>query len=713
MAAVADTGPKAVDPAVAAKEKQELLSINTIRTLSIDAVQKANSGHPGAPMGLAPVAYAVWQDFLKFDPKHPIWPNRDRFVLSAGHASMLLYSMLHLTKVQAVGEDYASRNEEAVSMDAIKNFRQAGSATPGHPEYHHTTGVEATTGPLGQGISMSVGMAIAEKWLQTRYNKPDYNVVDYKIYCICSDGEMMEGVASEAASIAGHLKLNNVCWLYDANSITLDGPADWAFSENVATRFLAYGWNVLHVPDANNLHLLRVALEDFKREQTRPTMIIVNSHIGYGSPNKQDSNKSHGSPLGEEEVKLAKKAYGWPEDAHFLVPDGVYEDFEKGVGARGAEAYRAWEQLFTKYKSAHPELAAEFDAMERRELPANYQDAIPTFPADAKGMATREGSGKVENAIAPHYPWLLGGSADLDSSTLTKLTGKEETSFSAVNRAGRNIHYGVREHAMGAISNGLALSKVRPFCSTFLIFSDYLRPTMRLAALMELPTIFIFTHDSIGVGEDGPTHQPVEQIASIRAIPGVITIRPGDANECGEAWRVVMGLKHEPSTLILSRQPMPTIDREKFAPASGLAKGAYVLADPEGGKKPEVILIGTGSELQMCVSAYETLTQEGIAARVVSMPSWDLFEKQDQAYQDSVFPPDLAARVSVEQGSVIGWDRYVGRMGAIIGMHTFGASAPLKALQTKFGFSPEKIVEAAKQQIQRNGKAGATRDAAE
>ena len=712
MATIADS-PKVVDEAAEAKAKLELLSINTIRTLSIDAVQKANSGHPGAPMGLAPVAYTVWQDFLKYDPQHPIWPNRDRFLLSAGHASMLLYSVLHLAKVQAVSDDYKSLNREAVSMEDIKNFRQLDSACPGHPEYHYTTGIEATTGPLGQGIAMSVGMAIAEKWLQTRYNKDGFPVVDYRIYAICSDGEMMEGVASEAASLAGHLELNNICWLYDANRVTLDGPADWSFSEDVATRFLAYGWRVLYVPDANNLKELRGALATFKRETARPTLIVVNSHIGYGSPNKQDSNKSHGSPLGEEEVKLVKRNYGWPEDAHFLVPDGVYECFQEGLGARGAEAFRAWDDLFTEYKAAYPELAAEFDAMESRALPPTYEDAIPIFPADPKGMATREGSSKVENALAPTYPWLIGGSADLDSSTLTKQTAKGAGSFSASDRSGRNLHYGVREHAMGAISNGLALSKIRPYCSTFLIFSDYLRPTIRLAALMELPTIFVFTHDSIGVGEDGPTHQPVEQIASLRAIPGLITIRPGDANECGEAWRVVLGLKHEPSTLILSRQAMPTIDRQKFAPASGLAKGAYILADPEGGKKPEVILIGTGSELQMCVAAWESLTQEGIAARVVSMPSWELFEKQDQAYQDEVFPQAIAARVSVEQGSVMGWDRYVGRMGAIIGMHTFGASAPLKALQTKFGFSPDKIVEAAKQQIQRNGKPAAVRDAAE
>ncbi len=690
----------------------DLLSINTIRTLSIDAVQKANSGHPGAPMGMAPVAYTVWQNYLRYDPGQPLWPNRDRFILSAGHASMLLYSMLHLTKVQAVGENYEVLNRPAVSMDDVKSFRQPGSATPGHPEYHHTTGVEATTGPLGQGVSMSVGMAIAEKWLAAHYNKPGHTIIDYDIYVMCSDGEMMEGVASEAASLAGHLKLDKLCWLYDSNNITLDGPASWTFSEDVATRFLAYGWNVLTVRDANSTTQIKAAIDAFHNEKSRPTLIIVDSHIGYGSPNKQDSNKSHGEPLGVEEVKLTKKAYGWPEDAQFLVPDGVYENFENGVGKRGAELRAAWDQAFAAYKSAHPELAGQFEAMEHRLTPESVGKAIPTFPADPKGLATRDSAGKVENALAPHYPWLLGGSADLDSSTKTRQTFEGSEAFTETNRTGRNLHFGVREHAMGAICNGLALSKIRPYGATFLIFSDYLRPTIRLAALMQLPTIFIFTHDSISVGEDGPTHQPVEQIASLRAIPGLILLRPGDANEAAEAWRVVSELKHQPSCLILSRQPLPTIDREKFAPASGVAQGAYVLADPPDGKKIEVILIGTGSELSLAMLGYEALTKEGIGARLVSMPSWELFEKQDKAYQDAVFPASVPARVAIEQGSTMGWERYTGRLGAVIGMHSFGASAPMKDLATKFGFTPDKVLEIAKQQIKNHAHPQAVNDSA-
>ena len=677
----------------------DLLSINTIRTLSIDAVQKANSGHPGAPMGMAPVAYTIWQNYLRYDPSQPLWPNRDRFVLSAGHASMLIYSILHLTKVQAVNEKDEVVNRPAVSMDDVKSFRQPGSATPGHPEYRHTTGVEATTGPLGQGVSMSVGMAMAEKWQADRYNKPGHAVIDHNIYVMCSDGEMMEGVASEAASLAGHLKLDNLCWLYDSNNITLDGPSSWTFSEDVATRFLAYGWNVMTVRDANNLIELNKALDGFLEEKSRPTLIIVESHIGYGSPHKQDSNKSHGEPLGVEEVKLTKKAYGWPEDAQFLVPDGVYENFENGVGKRGAEARSAWETMFASYKGANGDLADEFMAMEHGVTPPAVDTAIPVFPTDAKGIATRESAGKVENALAPHYPWLLGGSADLDSSTKTRQVFEGSAAFTETVRSGRNLHFGVREHAMGAICNGLALSKVRPYGATFLIFSDYLRPTIRLASLMELPTIFIFTHDSISVGEDGPTHQPVEQIASLRAIPGVIVLRPGDANEAAESWRVITKLTRQPSVLILSRQPLPTIDREKYAPASGVAKGAYVLADPADGKKAQVILIGTGSELSLAMEGYEALAKEGIAARVVSMPSWDLFEEQDQAYKDAVFPAEIPARLAIEQGSTMGWERYTGRLGAVIGMHSFGASAPMKALMTKFGFTPEKVVEIAKQQI--------------
>ncbi len=690
----------------------DLLSINTIRTLSIDAVQKANSGHPGAPMGMAPVAYTLWQNYLRYDPSQPLWPNRDRFILSAGHASMLLYSMLHLTKVQAVDENYKPLNRPSVSMDEIKSFRQPGSATPGHPEYHHTTGVEATTGPLGQGVSMSVGMAIAEKWLAQHYNTPDHTIVDYNIYAICSDGEMMEGVASEAASLAGHLKLDNICWLYDSNDVTLDGPASWAFSEDVGTRFLAYGWNVVHVEDANNLGQINAALDNFLNEKSRPTLIVVKSHIGFGSPHKQDKKDSHGEPLGADEVKLTKKAYGWPEDAQFLVPDGVYENFANGVSKRGAELRSRWDQTFAAYKGANGDLGSQFEAMEHRITPEEAFKAIPVFPADPKGIATRESSGKVENAVAQHYPWLIGGSADLDSSTKTRQVFDGSKAFTPTERSGRNLHFGVREHAMGAICNGLALSKVRAYGSTFLIFSDYLRPTLRLSALMRLPTIWIFTHDSISVGEDGPTHQPVEQVASLRAIPGLITLRPGDANEVGEAWRVVAALKHQPSCLILSRQPLPTVDREKYAPASGVAQGAYVLADPPEGQAPKVILIGTGSELSLALGAFETLAKDGIPARVVSMPSWDLFEQQDQAYKDEVLPAEIPARVAIEQGSTMGWDRYVGRLGAVVGMHSFGASAPMKDLMTKFGFTPDKIVEIAKQQIDNHQHAKAVNDSA-
>ena len=682
------------------------LCINTIRTLSIDAIQKANSGHPGAPMGMAGPTYNLWTDRLRYDPKHPQWPNRDRFILSAGHASMLLYSVLHLAKVQAVDHDGKPLNEAAVSLDDVKSFRQFNSKTPGHPEYGFTTGVEATTGPLGQGVSMSVGMAIAEKWLAKHFNKLDHALIDYNIWALCSDGEMMEGVASEAASLAAHLKLDNLCWIYDSNEVTLDGPSSWAFSEDVAARFLAYGWNVLHVRDANNLAEVKAAYQGFMEEKSRPTMIVVESHIGFGSPNKQDSHKSHGAPLGADEVKLTKKAYGWPEDAQFLVPEGVYERFEDTVGKRGAELYAAWEQLFESYKGRHPDLAAEFEAIQRGEVPKAAFDAIPAFPADAKGLATRESASKAENAVAPLYPWLVGGSADLDESTKTNQTAPEAGTFTADSRGGRNLHFGVREHAMGAIVNGMALSKLRPYGSTFLIFSDYLRPTIRLSALMEIPSIWVFTHDSIGVGEDGPTHQPVEQVPSLRAIPGVFVLRPGDANEAAECWRFILGLKHAPAALILSRQPMPTLDRTVFKPAAGVQKGAYVLADPKDGAEPKVILMGSGSELYLCVETYEALAKEGIPSRVVSMPCWEQFELQDQAYKDEVLPPAISARVAVEQAATMGWEKYTGRLGAVIGMHTFGASAPLKSLLSKFGFTPEKVLERAKEQIAKHSAAG-------
>ena len=685
------------------KQQLETLSINTIRTLSMDAVQKANSGHPGAPMALAPVAYELWQKFLRFDPLDPIWPNRDRFILSNGHASMLLYSMLYLSGVRAVNPKYERLNEPAVSLEDIKQFRQINSKTPGHPEYRLTSGIETTTGPLGQGVGNSVGMAIAERWLAATYNRPEFEIFNYNIYAICGDGDMMEGVASEAASLAGHLKLSNLCWIYDSNHITLDGPAKDSFSEDVGLRFKGYGWNVTHVADANDLPALNQAFNNFLQTNDRPTLVIVNSHIGYGSPHKQDTNAAHGEPLGEDEVRLAKKSYGWPEDAHFLVPDGVLDDFKEGIGSRGKSLREKWQKLFEQYAAKFPDLADQINRMQRRELPDGWDKNLPTFAADAKGVATRESSGTVLNAIAKNVPWLIGGSADLATSNKTTLKFEGAGNFQAGSYAGRNFHFGVREHGMGAALNGMALSKVRAYGGTFFNFSDYMRPTIRLAAIMEIPVIYIFTHDSIGLGEDGPTHQPVEQLPSLRAIPGLVLLRPADANEVLEAWKVVMKLKHEPAALVLSRQALPTLDRTKYASAEGVAKGAYILADAPDGK-PDVILMGSGSEISLCVNAYEQLKAEGIKARVVSMPSWDIFEHQDEAYRKKVLPPEVKARVAVEQASTFGWAQYVGLDGKIIGMHTFGASAPLKELQKKFGFSPDKVAEAAKEAIKQTKK---------
>ena len=674
------------------------LCINTIRTLAMDAVQQAKSGHPGTPMALAPLAYTIWQSFLRFNPDDPIWPNRDRFVLSNGHASMLLYAILHLSGVRAVNAKYERLGEPAVSLDDIKRFRQLGSKCPGHPEYHLTSGVETTTGPLGQGCGNSVGMALAGRWLAKHFNRPDFAIFDYNVYVICGDGDMMEGVSNEAASLAGHQMLGNLCWFYDSNRVTIEGHTDLAFSDDVAARFLAYGWNVQRVGDVNDLERLGEAIETFHRTKDAPTLIIVESHIGYGAPHKHDTSAAHGEPLGEEEVRLAKRSYGWPEDAKFLVPDGVREHFRSGLGRRGKRVQEQWLALFERYRRSFPDLADELERMQRRDLPAQWDSELPSFPADAKGLATRDSSGKVLNAIAAHYPWLIGGAADLSPSTKTRLVFEGAGDLEADSPGGRNMHFGIREHAMGAVLNGIALSKVRPFGAGFLIFSDYMKPPIRLSALMELPVIFVFTHDSIGVGEDGPTHQPVEQLVALRSIPGLITLRPADANEVVEAWRVVVGLKHQPACLVLSRQPLPTLDRQRYAPAAGVARGAYVLADADSGK-PSVILIGTGSEVALCVEAYEALTREGVAARVVSMPSWELFEQQDQPYRDSVLPPDVSARVSVEQGSVIGWDRYVGMNGAKIGMHTFGSSAPIKDLLKKFGFTPDKVEAAAREQI--------------
>ncbi|HXU14013.1 MAG TPA: transketolase [Terriglobales bacterium] len=682
------------DQAILTGKQIDTLSINTIRTLSIDAVQKANSGHPGAPMALAPVVYVLWQQFLRYDPANPVWPNRDRFILSNGHASMLLYSMLYLTGVRAVDSEYKVLDKPAISLDDIKSFRQLDSKTPGHPEYRITSGLETTTGPLGQGIGNSVGMAIAGKWLAARYNRPGFEVFDYNVYAFCGDGDLMEGVGAEAASLAGHLKLSNLCWLYDANQITLDGPAIWSFSEDVATRFLGYQWNVLHVPDANDLEAVANGIREFHLTRDRPTLIIVNSHIGYGSPKKQDTNAAHGEPLGEEEVRAAKKFYGWPEDAQFLVPDGVREHFRDGIGRRGQDLSSNWYELIGKYGQQFPDLADHINRMQRRDLPEGWDKNIPTFPPDAKGVATRESSGKVLNVFAQNIPWLVGGSADLATSNKTTLKFEGAGDFQAEDYSGRNLHFGVREHAMAAALNGMALCKLRAFGGTFFNFTDYMRPSMRLAAVMEIPTIYVLTHDSIGLGEDGPTHQPVEQLASLRAMPGMVVLRPGDANEVVEAWKATLQMKHEPVSMVLTRQALPTLDRNKYAAAAGLAKGGYVLAESQG--KPDLILIGTGSELSLCVAAYEKLTAEGTRVRVVSLPSWELFEKQTQAYRDSVLPPDVRARVSVEAGSVFGWERYVGLDGAILGMTTFGASAPAKDLFKKYGFTVEHVLEAAR-----------------
>jgi transketolase len=676
----------------------DLLSINTIRTLAIDAVQQANSGHPGAPMGLAPVVYELWQKYLRYDPADPLWPNRDRFVLSAGHASMLLYATLHLAGVRAVNSKGEVTNELSVPMEEIKRFRQIDSRTPGHPESHLTTGVETTTGPLGQGAGNSVGMAIAGKWVAENFNRPGFDIFSFNVYTICGDGDLMEGVASEAASLAGHLKLSNLCWIYDNNHVTLDGPAEWSFSEDVMTRFKGYGWNVTHVTDANNLEMLAGGYDNFLKSKDQPTLIVVDSHIGYGSPHKQDTYEAHGEPLGEEEVKLVKKNYGWPEDAKFLVPDGVYERFKNGVGKRGAEARAAWKAKFEEYKKQFPQQANQLNKMETRQLPDGWDKDLPSFPADPKGIATRESSGKTLNALAKNIPWLIGGSADLAKSNKTNLTFEGAGDFYPNQFRGRNVHFGVREHAMGAIVNGMTLSKLRAFSATFFNFSDYMRPSMRLGALMEIPAIYIFTHDSIGVGEDGPTHQPIEQLASLRAMPNMLVLRPGDANEVVEAYKVIMQHTHGPSTLVLTRQAMPTFDRTKYAPATGVAKGAYVLADAPGGK-PDVILMGSGSEVSLCVEAGEKLNAAGIKARVVSMPSWELFEKQDAAYKESVLPSNVTARVSVEMASLFGWERYVGPKGKMIGMRSFGASAPLKDLLKKFGIQADRVVAAARELV--------------
>jgi transketolase len=677
------------------------LCVNTIRTLSMDAVQQAKSGHPGTPMALAPLVYTLWNRVMRFDPRDPIWPNRDRFVLSNGHASMLLWSILHLTQTQAVDADYERLGQPSVTLEDIRRFRQLDSRAPGHPEYRWVSGVETTTGPLGQGVATSVGMAIGEKWLAAHYNRPGFDIFDYHIYAVCGDGCMMEGISSEAASLAAHLGLDNLCWVYDNNHITIEGDTSIAFTEDVAARFLAYGWNVLRVGDANDIDRIERAFEVFRKTTGRPTFIVLDSHIGYGSPNKQDTPEAHGEPLGDEEIRLTKRSYGWPEEAKFLVPDGVYDYFLAGVGARGAQARNQWEENFVAYRAKYADFANEIDLMQRRGLPQGWDRDLPVFPADPKGIAGRDASGKVLNTLAQNISWFLGGSADLGPSNKTTLKFDGAGSIQANNPGGKNLHFGIREHAMAAVVNGLSLSKLRAFGATFFIFSDYARPAIRLSALMELPTIFVFTHDAMGDGEDGPTHQPVEHLASLRAIPGLITIRPGDANEVVEAYRYIMLLRHEPAVLALSRQPLPTLDRTKYAPASGLARGAYILGDAPGGK-PEVIFIASGSEVSLAVQAHEKLISEGIRSRVVSMPSWEIFDHQTQEYQDGVLPPHVKARIAVEQASSFGWERYVGAGGKLTCMKTFGASAPLKELQTKFGFEPDRVVAAAKELLGKN-----------
>ncbi len=686
------TAPTKADPMLHEDGSPERLAIDTIRTLSMDAVQKANSGHPGTPMALAPVGYTLWSKFLRYDPKHADWPNRDRFVLSVGHASMLLYSLIHLAKIEEIDAEGNKTGKEAVSLEDIEQFRQLSSKTPGHPEYRHTTGVETTTGPLGQGCGNSVGMAIAERWLAARYNKDGFTLFDHDVYTICGDGDMMEGVSAEAASLAGHLKLSNLCWIYDSNHISIEGATDLAFDEDVGLRFDAYGWNVIHIDDANDTAALSRAIETFKATNDKPTFIVVHSVIGYGSP-KAGSEKAHGEPLGEENIRLTKQAYGWPEDKSFYVPDGVIDHFNGAIAERGAKLRDEWVALTDKYRGAYPELSAELDLLLKDELPEGWDADIPTFEADAKGVASRDSGGKVLNAIAAKVPWLIGGSADLAPSTKTDIKG--QPSFEAENYAGRNFHFGIREHGMGAIVNGMALSHLRSYGSTFLVFADYMRAPVRLSAIMEVGAIWVFTHDSIGVGEDGPTHQPIEHLATLRAIPGLDTIRPSDANEVVAAWKAVLKDASTPAALIMSRQALPTLDRTKYASADGLEKGGYVLADSDG--TPDVILIATGSEVSLVVEAHEKLTADGVKSRVVSMPSWYRYELQDAAYKESVLPREVRARVAVEMAGSIGWDRYVGLDGATVTMSTFGASAPLAKLQDKFGFTVDNVVKVARQ----------------
>ncbi len=669
------------------------LSVSVIRGLCMDMVQRAESGHPGTPMDIAPLAYTLWQKYLRFDPSDPIWPNRDRFVLSEGHASTLLWSLLHLSRTQSVEGDYEILGQPAVTLDDLKTFRQLDSHCPGHPEYRWTSGVEATTGPLGQGVAMSVGMAMAQRWLADRFNRDGFEIFDFNVYALAGDGCMMEGVASETASFAAHQGLSQLCWIYDCNRVTIEGHIDLTFTEDVAARFLAYGWNVVSVADANDIELIGRAFHSFEAEAERPTLILVHSHIGYGTP-VEDTPKAHGEPLGVEGVTLTKRFFDLPEE-EFYIPEEVYECFAQGVGARGLTARTKWEAMFESYRETYPALADEVDRIQRRELPAGWDASLPTFAPDAKGLASRDSSGQTLNALARAVPWLLGGAADLSPSTLTSLLFEGAGELQSNSPGGRNVHFGVREHAAAAVTNGMSLTKLRPFWSGFLIFSDYARPAIRLSALMEIPVVHVFTHDSIGVGQDGPTHQPVEQLASLRAMPGILVFRPADANEVVEMWRIVLALKREPAVVVLSRQPLPTLDRSAMASASLVERGAYILSDVDN-RRPDVLLLATGSEVHLALAARDELARDGIGARVVSMPCWELFERQSQEYRDSVLPPSVRARVAVEQAATFGWDRYVGDSGSVVGMHTFGASAPLKALQTKFGFTADSVAQVAR-----------------
>jgi transketolase len=685
-------------------DRLDQLCINTIRTLSIDAVQKANSGHPGTPMDAAPTAYCLWQRFLRYDPADPRWLNRDRFILSNGHASMLLYSLIHLADVQAANPSYETLGRPAVTLDDIKTFRQAGSRCPGHPEYGWTSGVEATTGPLGQGVAMSVGIAMAGRWLAATYNRPGYDLFDYNVYALAGDGCMMEGVSGEAASLAGHLGLSNLCWIYDDNRISIEGPTSLAFTEDVAARFLAYGWNVTRVSDANDLDMLTRAYRCFLGTADRPTLIIVQSHIGYGAPHRQDTKEAHGEPLGPDEVRLAKQFYGWDPDAQFVVPEDARRHFRETIGRRGGEIRRAWLDRLAAYRREHPDPGRQLDCIQDRKLPQGWDRELPTFPPDTKGVAGRDASSKLLNTLAQRIPWLIGGSADLWPSTRTRLTFEGAGDFQVPGNdgdyRGRNLHFGVREHAMGAASNGLALSGLRSYASSFLVFTDYCRPALRLSALMEVPVLYVWTHDSISLGEDGPTHQPVEHLAALRAMPGMLVIRPADANEVVEAYRFILGLQDRPACLVLSRQPLPTLDRSTYAPASGLARGGYVLADAPDGR-PDVLLLATGSEVSLCITARDQLLAEGIHARVVSLPCWEVFEEQPLEYRESVLPPDVTARVAVEEATTFGWDRYVGPQGTILGMRSFGMSAPMKVVAQHFGFAPDQVAAAAREQLAR------------